>query len=50
MTIRAWDERQAALIFRELLDDDGVSRRGSMEVVDPLHRPVRRLELHADLG
>lgn len=50
MTIRAWDERQAALIFRELLDDDGVSRRGSMAVVDPLHRPVHRLELHADLG
>lgn len=50
MTIRAWDERQASLIFRELLDDEGVSQRGSMAVVDPLQAPARRYELHADPG
>ena len=50
MTLSAWDERQAALIFREELNADGVTARGSILVLPVLGSPSRAFEHHADLG
>lgn len=32
--LRAWDERQAALLFQELLEEEGVALRGQVRVTD----------------
>jgi hypothetical protein len=31
--LRAWDEQQAALLFREVLEEEGAWGRGKVEVV-----------------
>jgi len=30
--VRAWDEREARLLFREQLEDEGLSTRGDVQV------------------
>jgi hypothetical protein len=32
--VRAWDQREAALLFREALDEDGETTRGTIHVTD----------------
>ena len=36
--VHAWDEGEALLVFRELLEHEGVPPRGSLEVVELLGR------------
>lgn len=48
--VLAWDERQAAEIFREELDEAGGHARGSIKVTPALAPMARPFELHADLG
>ena len=37
--VRAWDEREAALLFKELLEDEGMWGRGKVAVEPMIHRP-----------
>lgn len=46
--VTAWDERQAAQVFREELEEAGITERGSIAVLDPSRPMLRRLELQAD--
>lgn len=46
--IRAWDERQALLQFREALEDEGLPSRGTIVVEDSQGQPGRQREYQAD--
>jgi len=48
--VRAWDERQAEQVFREELEDAGITERGAVAVLDPSRPLLRGLELHAQVG
>lgn len=46
--LRAWDERQAVLLFKELLEEEGLALRGQVRVTD-LHGHVdERYEYQGD--
>jgi hypothetical protein len=45
--VRAWDEREAVLIFREELELTGVTVRGAIQATDVMARPEQALEAAA---
>jgi hypothetical protein len=45
--VRAWDEREAALLFREALEDEGLSLRGEILVEALLGRATPSTSLEA---
>lgn len=47
--VLAWDEREAALVFREQLEDEGAWRRGKVEVHAMLGSPTPSTSLAAVL-
>lgn len=47
--VRAWDEREAALAFRELLEEEGAWSRGKVEVQAMLSSPTPSTSLSAVL-
>ena len=47
--IRAWDERQAALLFQEELEDEGVKARGTVRVTDLVGRLDERYEYQPEV-
>jgi hypothetical protein len=42
--VRAWDEHQAALLFQEDLEEEGVTARGTVRVTDLSGRLGERYE------
>jgi len=47
--VRAWDERQAALLFQEELEDEGVRTRGTVRVTDLDGRLDERYEYEPEV-
>lgn len=45
--IRAWDEGEAALLFEEILKEEGAWARGRVEVDELLRRPTPSTALEA---
>lgn len=45
--VHAWDEREAALVFRELLEEEGVWGRGKVEIHPMLGSPTPSTSLAA---
>jgi hypothetical protein len=48
--LRAWDEEQAAMAFREELQEQGIKARGVITVNDASRGPERSVQLHAVAG
>jgi hypothetical protein len=47
--VRAWDERQAALLFQEELEEEGVRVRGTVRVTDLAGRLDERYEYRPEV-
>jgi hypothetical protein len=47
--VRAWDERQAALLFQEELEDEGVKAGGTVRVTDLTGRLDERYEYQPEV-
>ena len=45
--VRAWDEREAALLFRETLEEEGLTVRGAVRVEALLGRSAPSTSLEA---
>ena len=48
--VRAWDEQQAALLFKEELEEEGVTVRGTVRVSDFAGRVDERYEYQPEAG
>jgi len=48
--VRAWDEHQAALLFQEDLEEEGVTARGTVRVTDLAGRLDERYEYQPEVS